>query len=143
MTATAYNYDLPTTQEELDRKSIETLEKLILDHRNHRISTAQFDVGINTLFSVASGLVSRDFIELVTRASREETVGGCITDYQTRLFKNADSMIAVSYGYGEELFTLTTQKSVKARNYDTPSEAYAGFINMIEKLDELGYEDLN
>ncbi|MFW6855293.1 hypothetical protein ACODYM_28800 [Burkholderia gladioli] len=61
--------DLPTIQEELDRKSIETLEWLITSRDNGRISSQQLKTGLDALFMTVSGLTPEDFTTLVTEAS--------------------------------------------------------------------------
>lgn len=67
----AVAHDLPTVEEELDRKAIETLEQLLLRRQQGKITEAQFDVGLDALFSVAAGLVRDDFAELISLAGNE------------------------------------------------------------------------
>ena len=64
----ALNYDakIPDVQDELDRKAIETLEMLLLRRDQGKITEAQFDTGIDVLFSTVSGLVREDFAELIS-----------------------------------------------------------------------------
>ena len=51
---------------EIERKALDTLAKLFHDHENHKITLAQFRMGIDTLWNVTSGLVGRDFAEVLT-----------------------------------------------------------------------------
>lgn len=62
---------VPTVKEELDRKSLEAIERLILQHRHGEISDEAYSVGLDTLFLTVSGIVSEDFIEIITAAGDE------------------------------------------------------------------------
>ena len=60
-----------TVKEELDRKTIETLEYLILKREAGEISQDQISTGLDVLFMNVSGLVSEDFVHLITAADIE------------------------------------------------------------------------
>ena len=62
--------DLPTLREELDRKVFATLEHLFHQMKTERITMEQFSFGIDTLFMAVSGLVDKDFINIITEAGR-------------------------------------------------------------------------
>lgn len=62
---------LPSQEEELERKSLDALENLLLRERHGKITSAQLEVGLETLFTAVSGMVSEDLVELITRASEE------------------------------------------------------------------------
>tara|TARA_R110000851_G_C13102760_1_gene569348 strand:- start:84361 stop:84795 length:435 start_codon:yes stop_codon:yes gene_type:complete len=143
MTATAYNDSMPSLQEEIDRKSLDTLGDLVLKHRDNAISTAQFEIGINTLFSIVSGLVAGDFIDLVTRASQEETIGGNLTDYITRILIHPErGFVAAKYGYGKLSFTTITETGKKMKTFDTTGQAFRAFLKLCKFLNDKGYEDI-
>jgi len=63
--------DLPSIKEELDRKSLDAIERLILKHRDGEISDEAYSVALDVLFMTVSGLVSEDFIQLITIAGDE------------------------------------------------------------------------
>lgn len=151
MTATAYNETLPTLQEELDRKALDTLGGLIMDCRAKRISPAQFEVGINTLFSAVSGLVTSEFIELVTRASKEETNGEDVVHYDRRVFNKGESTVIIVYGFGDELFTISMMRpnrpvNVRGKSFvdqtNAPKKAHAAYLMFAASLESKGYEEL-
>lgn len=60
---------IPTTREELDRKTYETLEWLIERREQGQISDDQFHTGVDATFNTVSGLVSEDIFRLVSEAS--------------------------------------------------------------------------
>lgn len=63
--------ELPTIKEELDRKSLDAIERLILKHRSGEISDEAYSVALDVLFQTVSGLVSEDFIQMITLAGDE------------------------------------------------------------------------
>lgn len=71
MVAIASSFDLPAVEDELDRKAIETLEMLLLKRDQGKITEAQFDTGLDILFSVAGGIVREDFAELISQAAED------------------------------------------------------------------------
>jgi hypothetical protein len=60
----------PTLREELDRKAVETLEKIEHDRASGRITAAQYDYGIDLLWSSWAGLISSDIIILLEIAAK-------------------------------------------------------------------------
>lgn len=54
--------DVPTLQEELNRKTLEALEKLAFDRENGRITEAQYAYGLNILWTTTAGLIDKDLI---------------------------------------------------------------------------------
>lgn len=63
--------DLPTLQEELDRKAIETLEWLLVRMINGNMSRAAAEAALDALWGIASGLVRQDFTELFSATADE------------------------------------------------------------------------
>lgn len=62
--------NLPTLQEELDRKVHETLTWLIHGLEIGRITKTEFSTSIDALFMAVSGLVENDFIQIITEAQK-------------------------------------------------------------------------
>jgi len=62
---------IPTTKEELDRKTLDTLEYLIRKCEEGEITQTEMSLGLDVLFMNVSGLVSEDFIDLITEADSE------------------------------------------------------------------------
>lgn len=62
---------LPTLYEELNRKTFETIEWLVMGLQNGRLTNEQFSMGVDTLFMTVNGLVDKDFIRMVTEAQEQ------------------------------------------------------------------------
>ena len=85
-------YELPDIKSELERKSLDTLENLVLRRESGAITNAEYQCGIDTLFSICSGLVDGGFFELISDAAKET-----VRDYsfaRTRVFRR-DKKLAV------------------------------------------------
>ena len=63
-------YKPPTLLEEINRKSFETLEFLVLRYQRGQIDKQEFQFGLDILFMAVSGLVSNEFFELITEAQK-------------------------------------------------------------------------
>jgi hypothetical protein len=61
---------LPSVREELDRKTVETLDWLMAAVRNGLLTDSQFSTGIAATWKAVSGLVSEDVSELMCEAGR-------------------------------------------------------------------------
>lgn len=60
---------VPILQDEINRKSFETIAWLTLAVTNGKITPEQFSTGIDALFMATSGLVTdRDYIHMITEA---------------------------------------------------------------------------
>lgn len=57
--------DWPTVAQELDRKVIEEMERLLHQHTRHEISNEQYNRAILTIWQVAAGLVPRETMEIL------------------------------------------------------------------------------
>jgi hypothetical protein len=58
--------EIPTIREELSRKSLEALERLVIDRAKGAITEAQFSTGMNVLWDIVAGLTDKDFIEIIS-----------------------------------------------------------------------------
>lgn len=63
-----YNY-----QDEINRKALETIEKLAVDREQGRITEAQYAYGLDVLWSAIAGLVDKDLMVMmeVARVKKE------------------------------------------------------------------------
>lgn len=106
MTQTAH--ELPTIQEELSRKAIDTLEELLRKEKQGKINKAQLDVALDTLFSTVSGMVDEEFIDLITLAS-DEVKSHDQSYIDRRLFVNEDDrLVVVCHPINSSAVTLLT-----------------------------------
>lgn len=122
---------LPTIREELDRKVFETLDWLTTSVRKCRITEEQFSMGIDTLFMAVSGLVDKDFINIITEAQNQCQHAKSVV---RRLYQNAESGEVIVYAWkpGSSEVVVTKKilgEAVKGltKDFDTPNDAYEFF----------------
>lgn len=70
---------VPTMQEELERKTIEAIEDLLMGHENGRITEAQLDTGMTAIWTTVSGLVGRDMMDLISEAKPKSDPSSKVT----------------------------------------------------------------
>lgn len=100
-------YDkLPTVEEELERKTFAELENLISNRELGKITNAEYLASLNTMFAICSGLVGKDFFELISAASGE-AVKGDYSFARTRVFIDGDRIaIAMRTKIGADEFSV-------------------------------------
>lgn len=64
-------WDIPTPREELDRKTIDSLDWVVGLLEQGKISPAAAAVAVQAVWTAVSGLASEDVTQLVTMASKE------------------------------------------------------------------------
>jgi hypothetical protein len=57
---------LPSIREELSRKALDALQDLAMKRATKAITEAQFATGLNVLWETVSGLVDKDFFEIIS-----------------------------------------------------------------------------
>lgn len=68
--------DIPSLKEELNRKTFETVERLVNDRAFCKATDAQYDYGIEILWGTVAGLVDKDFMDIAANmrlTSRDES----------------------------------------------------------------------
>lgn len=60
--------DVPTLQDELNRKTLEAIEKLALDRDSGRITEAQYAYGVDIVWTTTAGLVDKDLMLMMELA---------------------------------------------------------------------------
>lgn len=135
--------ELPTLQEEIDRKAIETLEMLLNRHARGYITTAQLEVGLDALFGAVSGLARKDFLELITAAS-----GQLASDasYRTsRLLWNTNGKGALvlfePLSARTSVFLFQRLGDAKVFELDSSRDAATKAEQLITTLQHKGYEE--
>lgn len=97
--------------EELNRKSLEALQQVMVDHGCGAISGAQARVALATLFNTVSGLAGSDVFQLISEASeqlRRDASAECV---RKELFVDEyGGVVQLEYHYGQgELLVKTRQ----------------------------------
>lgn len=135
---------LPSLRDELDRKTFETVEWLVVSLKNKSISEAQFKTAIDAVFMAVAGLASRDFVDLVTSVSMAEKY----TPAQLRrvLVKGTTATRFV-WAYGDLKVTcdkLEEGRPVKELHFegDTPAQCIAWIDDMADRLKKAGWAEL-
>lgn len=58
--------EVPSIREELSRKALNTLQSLLIDRERGVLTEAQFGAALNVLWDTVSGLVDREFMDLIS-----------------------------------------------------------------------------
>jgi hypothetical protein len=140
MHAAIVKTDVPTLQDEIDRKSFETLEWLTHSVSQGRITADQFSVGVDVLFMTASGLLKKDFIDLITAAQELCPKEPLILK---RYFSDGHALV-VEWTVGTDRVSMgrvsTGAKAVKG--FDTSREAKEWFQAIGGTLESKGYKEI-
>lgn len=140
MASSPVSNELPTLQEEVDRKAFETLEWLTHAVSEGRMTAHQFSTGIDVLFMTVSGLLRKDFIELVSEAQ------ALCPDTKLelkRVFWSPAGLLRVTWTVGEEKVLIGAPSAApRYMNFDTAREARDFFNGVGERLAPKGYQEI-
>ena len=141
--------DLPTTKEELERKTFAEIENLMDKKQSGKITNAEYLAAINSIFAICSGLVTRDLINIITEAGSEFTDD--FSFLRTRVF-GKDKKIAVisrkSINGGFIISIVTGEVSASKiltgtlDETDTNIETEQKVANLMSNLSKVGYQEL-
>ncbi|MFT4064349.1 hypothetical protein [Paraburkholderia sp.] len=140
MRASIVKTDVPTLQEELDRKAFETLEYLTWSVDQGRITAEQFSTGVDVLFMTVSGLLKKDFIDLVTEAQKL-----CPSEPATlkRSFTDGAALMTVTWVVGADTVSMGRFGGKCAvKEFDTAREAKNWFGAVGALLAAKGYKEI-
>lgn len=145
-----------TLVDELNRKALDTLERIIVDYQTGIISVEQARSSLQTLFQAVSGLISDDLFDMISEASKEfaDKAGEATA---RRLFTSDKSLLCLEYTFGEpvvKLHSLDWESPVhggwtktavmnfaeEANPYEVARGRFDGYI---ESFARLGYKELN
>jgi hypothetical protein len=132
--------EIPTLQEELDRKAFETLEWLTYSVDQGRITPEQFSVGVDVLFMTVSGLLKKDFINLITEAQRL-----CPSEPPVlkRSFTDGTALMTARWVVGAEAVSVGRFGGKSAvKEFDTAREAKDWFGAIAVSLAAKGYKEI-
>lgn len=135
---------VPILQDEINRKSVETLEWLINAYTKAKISEAQLSTGLDALSMAIVGLTHQKAFKLIAAASslitnEKDVAKRCFAKFdQTatlRWIADEDFIEVVAYVRGDEI-------DRKKKVYASPVEAREKMKNAGDKLLTLGYIEL-
>jgi hypothetical protein len=143
MRAAIVKTDVPTLQEEIDRKAFETLEWLCYSVDQGRMTADQFSVGIDVLFMTVSGLLKKDFIDLIT-AAQEQCPKEPLVLKRVFAHKDDDRLVTAEWIVGQEDVAITFLKSGKRhdKTLDSTKKAQEFFSTAVPRaLQANGYKE--
>lgn len=85
--------ELPTIKEELERKTVEVLERLVFRHETHRISKDHLSNAAKTIWNITSGLVGDEIAALCSATADMATV----PDRMKRHFVGKGKVLTVTW----------------------------------------------
>lgn len=65
-------HEIPTNEEELDRKSMTELSRIVHLYETHQISHREMNLMLDTLWACVSGLISEEWREMIEAARKVE-----------------------------------------------------------------------
>jgi hypothetical protein len=96
---------VPDLREELDRKSMETIEFLYTGLDNGKLTLPQFSTGLDTLFMAVAGLVDKEIVDFVSNGSL--IVANAPDQFcAKRAFLNPVQTVALCRKLGGDTFTV-------------------------------------
>lgn len=99
---------IPTLREELDRKVFETLNWLVTGHTKGIMTADQLSMGADTLFMAVSGLVDKEFIQIIT--STQEMLEGASATPVRRVFRSTGQDTTVIFTWKPGSFCAAMQR---------------------------------
>ena len=132
---------LPTLTEELERKTVEVLEKRMSQFENNEINGNEMHLVAKTAWDIVSGLVSSDISEMCAQAAEEGRAGRL-----HRYFVGKSGAVRVSWSANGDLFFI--ERISKDMKFDqrekttNPGEATEGVLKFVAKLIEAGYVEM-
>lgn len=122
------HWKIATTKEDLERKSLETLEWLIDRATTGQITTGELRIALQTVFNLTSGLVGQHVYEVIEMAKPDQVQATVLR----RVFTRNDSprIFVVSWEIGADFFHVTGQsllgdKRMATQKYACPDSRTA------------------
>lgn len=76
--------EVPELRQEIDRKAIETIEKIEKDFQNGRITRGQYAYAVDVLWSAYAGVVDKDFMFIMEQMGNSRQDGSFFTRHYLR-----------------------------------------------------------
>lgn len=97
--------------DELNRKALGSLERILNDHELGAISRGEAKVALACLFDAVSGLVGPDVFDMISEASQELSAQAGTTTC-TRMYVNPEgTIVLLEYVFGEPKVVVRTRVS--------------------------------
>jgi hypothetical protein len=139
--------DVPSLQDELNRKTFETVDRLFADLQNGRVTDAQYDYGIEILWNAVAGLVDRDFMDIAAEMRTLKKDETFLTKWYMRNAKG-DTVVLANSHKGKVKMTVYPAGQVepaRVQVFDLTQEsrsipkAFDKFNELASKLEANGF----
>lgn len=111
----------PEIGEEIERKCVEELERLVHNRNIKRISQAEYEACIATLWNACSGLVSRETMNLLSMAGS----GHSGRERETVVLHGERGLAIISKPVGETEFTyMIAEARPRSGSYHSPNSSH-------------------
>ena len=81
---------LPSFDHEINRKTLNTVESLMTQHRFGAISHGQLETGLQAIWGCTAGIIDNQVLDIVTNLLNDEEHTGCV---DRRLFVKPDNTV--------------------------------------------------
>lgn len=98
------SHEIPTVEEELTRKTIETYEWIIERASTAQMSESEVRVAVQTIFNVTCGLVPKDITEQAELLEANADAKAVLK----RVFFSTEKTIGITWNYGDNDFLVTS-----------------------------------
>ena len=126
------HWKIASIKEDLERKSLETLEWLINRFSDGQIGTGELRIGLQTVFNLTSGLVGPDVYEVIEMAKPDQVKP--FVECRVYSTEGTPRLFAIKRETGSSSLTITGQstlgdKKIASKTYecDSPREAAQRF----------------
>lgn len=142
--------NMPTLQEELDRKALDTLEQLLRKYDDGLLSQRELKAATWALFEAVSGLVDRGIIDIISQVAELPSEGNPVI---ARKFVHGDKLALIERSLVDATVTLQGFEKSPASHFTYKQRSFAGDMRpfqlaaqyeqgIVEKLIERGYEEV-
>ena len=135
--------NVPSLQEELNRKTLETLEKINADYTLGKISKAQYKYGVDIAWSCVAGLVEQDLIRMFEWLDKDTKSISYSEKTVYRHLKSGIDIVIIDSKTGLLLYKRLHQGSPdKVQAFDLRAEPNP-YLAAKEKLQQLDSDLIN
>lgn len=147
---TAHPVSDVSVAEELERKTIETLERLNDKYENGLISSEAYQIGLKTVDWVTRGLIEDEVSHVIDNTVEESPK----TSMRHLFYANASGspkghkLMMLSYQAGDEFYSLIDlvdgirKKEIKNSEINQAAEAFHQFKVMRERMRKSGFKEV-
>jgi hypothetical protein len=96
--------DFPSLKEEVERKALETIEKIVSDRDHGRINESQYAYGVDLLWSLFAGVAGGDFMHMVEMMDASKK--GCDQATRAYFLNRSKGVVARVKNFHDGLVTM-------------------------------------